>query len=200
MADPSIDAGPGVAAPGVAAYEAGDYARAHDLLKPAADAGDLQARYLMARLLSGDISTMTDYGRARSFLDKRVRCHTPDALNLYGYLLAPNGGQASYQTYLKQARIYKEAAAAGSHKALFNLGLITIRHLKKHVIGGAYMLDAAERGDIDAKSILDKVVQRDWGDKALLLAQEKAREEPFDVRWPSLANLSSQCKRFNAYR
>lgn len=47
-------------APGVEAYEAGDYERAYELLKPGADAGDTQARYLVAMLLSQKLLSKID--------------------------------------------------------------------------------------------------------------------------------------------
>ncbi|MBP5855857.1 hypothetical protein KAJ83_02475 [Marivibrio halodurans] len=187
MADPSIDV-----APGVVAYEAGDYARAHDLLKPAADAGDLQARYLMARLLSGDLADRTDYQQAFAYLDQDVRCRSPGALALFAYVswhAGPRGG-----TLQETALAYKEAALGGNLEALTGLGLLLGRDLERPLEGGAYLLEASELGEPSAIEFIESVEDSELGRLSLERLRIIVEEQPFAVRWPLLDDETTQCR------
>lgn len=186
MADPSIDAGPGVAA-----YEAGDYARAYDLLKPAADAGDLQARYLMARLSSINTPDRMSYPVALGYLDEGTRCQSPEALSLYGSLVGEVEG--TERARIREAEIYKEAAEAGSLEALKNLGYLLVKHLKKPFLGGAYLLQASRLGNTQSRMFINALK----GDEKLSAAIERfeliEEEQAFGYRWPLLDNDSREC-------
>ncbi|MBP5855856.1 sel1 repeat family protein [Marivibrio halodurans] len=191
VADPSIDAGPGVAA-----YEAGDYARAHDLLKPAAEAGDIQARYLMARLLSGDLADRTDYQQAFAYLDAKTRCFSVDALNFYANAMLRYHGEERYTILVEEIEIYKEAAGAGSIKALFNMGLTITKNMRKPVLGASYVYEAAEKGDPQGSQIIKRIKADHSGDIALARIRKLVREQPFEVRWPALTSFRRQCPAF----
>jgi len=188
-AEPSPDA-----APGVVAYEAGEYERAYQLLKPVADAGDVQARYFMARLLAGDFREMENYLEAIKYLNRQVRCYSPDALSLYAYLLPRTVTETSWQIYLRQVEVYKEAAHMGSLKALFNIGLILTRYLNEPILGGAYVYEAAQKGHLQAKKGIANIRNMEGGDLAIQAIEKKVREEPFESRWPSLTQFSPQCR------
>jgi TPR repeat protein len=188
VAEPSRDA-----APGVAAYEAGEYERAYDLLKPVADAGDVQARYLMARLLAGDFRERKSYSDGFKYLDRSVRCYNAEALSLYGYLLARADSETSQQIHVKQAKIYKEAAHMGSLKALFNLGWVLARYLDEPVLGGAYIYEAARKGHPQAEKGIANIQNMEAGHVAIQAIEKKVREEPFESRWPSLTQFDEQC-------
>ena len=102
-AEPTPDA-----APGVAAYEAGDYEHAYELLKPAAEADDVQARYLMARLSSVLIPERVDYTAAIEYLDEHGRCFSAEALNLFGSIFPKTIRTTVLQVYLRQAEVLKK--------------------------------------------------------------------------------------------
>ena len=186
-AEPSPDA-----APGVAAYEAGDYARAYELLKPVADGGHLEARYLMARLSLVPIPERVDYTAALTYLDKPTRCQSPAALGLYASLVGEVGGTEAAR--IREAELYKEAAEAGDLGSLRNLGYVLVKHLDRSFLGGAYLLEAARRGDEQSQAFIDGLLE----DKALAPAVgrfEKIEEEQtFDARWPLLDRNIRECQ------
>lgn len=186
-AEPSTDV-----APGVAAYEAGDYERAYDLLKPAANAGDVQARYLMARLLSGDLQEKTDYAAALSFLDVEARCFSAEALNLYGFLLQ-NSEKDLFSSGEKVAKVYKEAARAGSIIARHNLGVFIIQRFQRNLEGAAYVFEAAQAGSAKSVRLVDKLKDQLGTAPFETYVVGASEKQPFEDRWPLLTQRELLC-------
>lgn len=188
-AEPSPDAAPN---PGVAAYDAGEYERAFELLKPAADAGDAKARYLMARLLSGDLGETRDYPKARAYLDLRTRCRSPSALALFAYVswkAGPNDDEL-----LSVAYAYKEAARAGVLEAHTGLGILLVRELKRPLEGSAYLLEASRLGEPNAIEFIELMKASDQGAVAFERLGEIVEEQSFEGRWPLLDDDTTQCR------
>ncbi|WP_379786836.1 hypothetical protein [Marivibrio halodurans] len=190
MADPSIDAGSGVAA-----YEAGDYARAHDLLKPAAEAGDIQARYLMARLLTGDLPASTDFQLALGYLDERTRCYNPASLNLYGYSY-PRAHGESVAASRHQILAYKEAMLAGNLRAAFNLGKTVTEDFDRPFIGASYIWEASEKGHAASRGIVEGIKRTEHAVLTEQRITEIIENEPPELRWPTLNKSARMCPRF----
>lgn len=188
---------------GIAAYEAEDYERAHALLSPLVAAhaepdpdgkgGPVEARYLMARLLSGDLPDRQDMGRALALLDPTTRCSSADALNLYAFILDDRDTTRNEDDILRYALLYKEAAMAGSTKALVNLGHILVHDFKRVFIGGSYILDASIKGHKTASDVFNQLPHDAVGDLARRRIQEIAEEQPIAARWPLLDANTSEC-------
>ena len=183
------------AAQGVAAYQAGEYERAFELLKEPADGGDLQARYLMARLLSGDLPDIRSYPVAMRYLNERARCYSPDALNLYGYLmthLQTHSKRISYQNLL----IYKEAALAGSLRAAFNLGKNIAEFYDRPFLGAAYIWEAAEAGHTPSQSIKSQILASQLAETMVAQIERVIARGPPTTRWPTLRDTDRVCRSF----
>ena len=186
-AEPSRDA-----APGVAAYEAGEYERAYDLLKPVADAGDVQARYLMARLHSGGLPKVTDYEVALTYLDAETRCRSPKALALFAYVAWKT--QPDENELVSAAFAYKEAARAGVIEAHTSLGLLLVREFSQPYEGAAYLLEAARLGEPNAIEFIKFIENSEQGIATLDQVRAVVEKQPFDRRWPLLDNETTPCR------
>lgn len=180
------------AAPGVAAYEAGEYERAYELLKPVADAGDVQARYLMARLSSVLIPERVDYTAALAYLDKPTRCQSAAALGLYASLVGEVGGTEAAR--VREAELYKEAAEAGDLTSLRNLGHVLFKHLQRPFIGGSYLLEASRLDDIESSRFIEAVGGKPNGAEAIARLESIVEEQPLTRRWPLLDEDARECE------
>ena len=189
-AEPSRDA-----APGVAAYEAGEYERAYDLLKPVADAGDVQARYLMARLLTGDLADLINYDQALGYLDDRTRCYSTAALNLYGYTYPRVQGDG-VAANRRQMLAYKEAMLAGNLKAAFNLGKTVTEDFDRPFEGASYIWEAAGKGHIASQDIVERIKKSTNAAYAEQRITEIIEREPPEDRWPTLDDAEKLCPHF----
>jgi len=186
-AEPSPDA-----AAGVAAYEAGDYARAYELLKPVADAGGLQARYLMARLLSGEPPKYINYPAALAYLEPKTRCQSPQALALYGFVLWKVRSEEI--ELVEAAFAYKQAASAGVIEAHASLGVLLVREFSRPYEGAAYLLEAARLGDQNGIEFIEYLKSSELGGMTLDHVRSLVEEQPFDQRWPLLDEKTTHCQ------
>lgn len=184
--DSSVDV-----ADGVAAYEAGDYPKAYELLKPAADAGNFQARYLLAQLLSGDLPDRTDFDAALSYLDGQVRCQHSAALSLFGFLY--QSVHPTEEGLLRATLIYKEAARAGNRVALANLGGVVGKDLDRPLTGAAYLFEAAQLDDPEGLRFMSVVRSSSNADATIAAIQALIEEKPFEERWPLLDPSEANC-------
>lgn len=109
-------------AEGVAAYDAGDYARAYDIWLPLAQGGDLAAQRNVGHLLRRGRGVTQDLLRARSFYEQAGRHGLISAqLNVaFMYL----NGEAAKADPATAAFWFHKAAEAGASIAEYNLALM----------------------------------------------------------------------------
>lgn len=109
-------------AQGVAAYDAGNYARAFELWLPLAQNGDLAAQRNVAHMLRRGLGVETDLARALDFYRRSAEFGFVTAqVNLAAMLLAGEGTDPDPE----EAALWFDRAARGGHPlAQYNLGVL----------------------------------------------------------------------------
>ena len=105
---------------GLAAYEAGDYTRAHTLWRPRAEAGDAEAMFGIGRLYDRAFGTARDNVAARQWYDKAAAMGHRRAKSALAYFLLEGfGGSPAPKEALS---LYGTLADLGYVSAAYNLG------------------------------------------------------------------------------
>ncbi len=118
-------AGPAAAAgfeEGVAAYEAGDAARAIELWRPTAEAGDRDAQFNIGILYAEGHGVPEDRARAVEWLTRAAEQGDPIAAFNLGEIHASEEGAAP--DYAAAARFYEQAAAQDHPTAMRELAFL----------------------------------------------------------------------------
>jgi TPR repeat protein len=111
---------------GLKAFQAEIYARARDIWRPLADAGDAQAQYglgVMYERGAGGIAA--DPSRAAHWYARAVGQDHPSAQNNLGLMFAQ--GRGVQRDPVRATRLWQSAAEAGHLMAQYNLGLAYYR-------------------------------------------------------------------------
>ena len=106
---------------GIAAFEAGDYDRAYELLKPEAEAGDADARYYVGRMYSFGHGVEQDLERGIRTSYRAAQQGQPQAQRTIGYSYLKGAGVR--EDHEEAARWYRKAAEAGDPPAQRSMGL-----------------------------------------------------------------------------
>ena len=114
-------------ADGIAAYEAEDYERAYELLRPLAEEGDADAQYYVGRMYGFGRGVAKDVQRAFDLHHDAAGIGQTNSMRVLGYTYL-NGvtaeGLTIEQDHEKAAYWYRKAAEAGDAKAQRSMGLL----------------------------------------------------------------------------
>jgi len=161
---------------GVAAFEAGNYEKAFEELKPAAEEGNARAQGYIGEIYLGVPSTEKNYAKAKKWLTKSVDNGYSSAANSLG-LIYENGLSVGKNT--KQAfNFYKIAAKGGDPSGQFNLGRVYKRGIgteRDYSRAALWFERSAEAGVNSAKVALAELYGDGAGvEKNLSLARSLA--------------------------
>ncbi len=169
---------------GMAAKAAGDYQAMIDQLMASAEAGNPQAHYELARLLSEGKVVVRDTHAARVYLERSAALGNPEALRVLAWnTLRGDGVPRDADKGVSMMRL----AAETSTRAQRELGMLYANiyqpSLNDFDQASAYLTMAAEAGDAEAAYHLgrlkegagDAIGAVEWYEKASAGGQEKAR-------------------------
>lgn len=112
---------------GVAALQAGDFARAKAEFEPLAEAGDGAAQYNLGTIYRFGQGAPKDYALARDWLGKSAAQKYPAAMRALGDMAARGEGLEAGPDLAQAADWYRQAAAEGDPVAMTNLGSMAQR-------------------------------------------------------------------------
>jgi len=170
------------AAPGVAAFKAGDYSQALQLLSPLAATGNDVAEYYLGLMNQHGLSMPVDYVQAMSWYQKSAAQGNGDALNSVGWLYDNGWGVAN--DYGQAMIWYQKAADLGNASAENNIGYLYQNGLGVTQDYGQAMSwyeKAAAQGNPDAQSNVGHLyesglgVPKDYG-QAMVWYQKAAAQ------------------------
>lgn len=169
---------------GMAAKAAGDYQAMIDQLMASAEAGNPQAHYELARLLTEGKVVVRDIQAARIYLERSAALGNPEALRVLAWnTLRGDGVPRDADKGVSMMR----QAAETSTRAQRELGMLYANiyqpSLNDFDQASAYLTMAAESGDAEAAYHLgrlkegagDAIGAVEWYEKASAGGQEKAR-------------------------
>ena|GEM_PF-4361295 len=177
--------------------EAAGWLRPH--ARPLEQGGIPAARHAMAQialsLAGGDpVKEPQAQQEAERWLDPVTRCHHPDFLATYAYVVHHSSDdEASVD---RAIMLYKEAAEAGSLRAMYNLGRILALERNHAVLGASYAYDAAIHGYTRAKTMLIFVQSLESGIVGIQRAKDVAENQDIVDRQPRLDPNDHACVSF----
>lgn len=155
-------AGPALADPysdGVNALNAGNYAKALQLLRPLAEKGDARAQWKLGLMHHLGLGVKEDDNRAREWLTKSADQGNTDAQYQLGHMYTFGFGipKAETDPDLKAVQWYFKAAVQGHSEAQYQLGLMFLAGkglVQSHEEGIKWIQRAAAQGNPGAKGFL----------------------------------------------
>jgi uncharacterized protein len=162
---------------GIQAWQRADYARAVEIWRPLAEAGDADAAFNLGQAYRLGRGVSVDLGAAQTWLERSAKKDHVEAQTTLGLLLFGNGNQEEGARWLKQAAEKGEARAMLIYgTALFNGDGVG----RDQVLGYAYVSRAAAQGLGPAKSTLDQMnsaMPLEDRKKGLAIAMKKAKSK-----------------------
>ena len=160
---------------GIEAWQRGDYARALEIWRPLAEAGDPDAAFNLAQAYRLGRGIAVDLALAKSWLERAALKDHVDAQTTLGLLLFQNGDRTGGLRWLKPAAEKGDPRAMLVYgTALFNGDSVA----QDQVLGYAFVSRAAAQGLPPAKDTLaqmDAVMPLEQRKKGLALATQKAK-------------------------
>lgn len=174
LAVPSIANAQSVKA-GIDAWQRQDYARAVEIWRPLADAGDADAAFNLGQAYRLGRGVAIDLAVAQNWLEQAARKDHTDAQTTLGLMVFQNGDRAGGLRWLKPAAEKGDTRALLVYgTALFNGDSIA----QDQVLGYAYVSRAAAQGLPQAKDTLaqmDAVMPLEQRKKGIAIAMNKAK-------------------------
>jgi len=106
---------------GVAAYERGDYSKAVELFRKAAEQGNADAQFNLGQMYDQGKGVKQDYAKAVELFRKAAKQGNADAQYNLGQMY--DKGKGVKQDYAKAVAWYGKAAEQGDAYAQYNLGV-----------------------------------------------------------------------------
>ncbi|MDU4254580.1 tetratricopeptide repeat protein [Pseudomonas sp.] len=168
---------------GMDAKAAGNYPAMLDNLMASADAGDAQAHYELARLLSEGKLVVRDQQAARLYLERSAELGNPEAMRVLAWNTLRGDGVPADQA---KGVAMMQSAAESSVRAQRELGMLYANIYKPQLNNfdkaNHYLTMAAEAGDADAQYQLGRLKEGagdamgalEWFDKARNAGHPKA--------------------------
>lgn len=143
----------------LAAYEAKDYARAHGLLKPLADAGNAPAQMHIGLLYYLGQGVPENERVAVDWLTKSAGQGNLDAMYHLGnvYVFGNDAAKFTAEPDVEAAKWYFEAGRAGHRDAQYALGLLFLAGkgvVQSRELAVEWIRKAAERGHPEAQGFI----------------------------------------------
>lgn len=163
---------------GIEAWQRADYARAIEIWRPLAQAGDPDAAFNLAQAYRLGRGVAVDLAAAQNWLEQAANKDHVDAQTTLGLLIFQNGDRPGGLRWLKPAAEKGDPRAMLVYgTALFNGDSVA----QDQVLGYAYVSRSAAQGLAPAKDTLtqmDAVMPLAQRKKGLAIAMEKAKAVP----------------------
>jgi uncharacterized protein len=160
---------------GIEAWQRADYARALDIWRPLAEAGDPDAAFNLAQAYRLGRGVAVDLALAQSWLERAALKDHVDAQTTLGLLLFQNGDRTGGLRWLKPAAEKGDPRAMLVYgTALFNGDSVA----QDQVLGYAFVSRSAAQGLAPAKETLaqmDALIPLEQRKKGLAIATQKAK-------------------------
>jgi uncharacterized protein len=163
---------------GIEAWQRADYARAVEIWRPLAEAGDADAAFNLAQAYRLGRGVAVDLGTAQTWLERAALKGHVDAQTTLGLLIFQNGDRTGGLRWLKPAAEKGDPRAMLVYgTALFNGDSVA----QDQVLGYAFVSRSAAQGLPPARDTLaqmDAVMPLEQRKKGLAIAMQKAKSAP----------------------
>ncbi|MBX6323688.1 MAG: sel1 repeat family protein, partial [Rhodospirillaceae bacterium] len=165
-------------ATGFAAFQAGRYPQALKALRPAAEAGDKRAQYLLGRMYRDGLGVKPNMGTAVTWLRRAADGPDADRYALHDLAVLYERGRGVKRDLKRAVALYRRAAERGVAAAMLNLGVLLARGqgVERDLPEGLRLVYRAyEAGEPQAGRAFDT------------LARSAERDPPVAGRWRAVA-------------